>query len=69
MVAESATIKQKVSALAVWLVGTEGACDTCKKVGVAAECAYGTSAAWAEEAHRSSRELGGDGSRRRDNKK
>ena len=34
--AESATVKQKVSAPAVRLVGTEGACHTCKKAGVAA---------------------------------
>ena len=47
VVAESATIKHKVSALAVRLVGTEGACETCKKAGVAAECAYGTGAACA----------------------
>ena len=43
--AESATIKWKVSAPAVWLVGTEGACDACKKAGVAAKCVYGTGAA------------------------
>ena len=42
MAAESAIVKQKVSAPAVQLVGTEGACDACKKAGVAAECAYGT---------------------------
>ena len=47
MAAESATVKRKVSAPVVWLVGTEGACDTCKKAGVAAECTYGTSAACA----------------------
>ena len=35
MAAKSATIKCKVSALVVRLVGTEGACETCKKVGVA----------------------------------
>ena len=46
--AESAIIKRKVSAPAVRLVGTEGACDACKKVGVAAECVYGTSAACAQ---------------------
>ena len=46
--AESAIVKQKVSALAVRLVGTEGACDACKKAGVAAECAYGTGAACAQ---------------------
>ena len=44
--AESATIKRKVSVLAVRLVSTEGACETCKKAGVAAECTYGTGAAW-----------------------
>ena len=43
--AESAIIKRKVLAPAVRLVGTEGACDTCKKAGVVAECVYGTSAA------------------------
>ena len=43
--AESATIKRKVSAPAVRLVGTEGACKTCKKAGVTAECAYGTGTA------------------------
>ena len=43
--AESAIVKQKVSAPAVQLVGTKGACDACKKVGVAAECAHGTGAA------------------------
>ena len=47
MAAESATVKRKVSAPVVRLVGTEGACDTCKKAGVAAECVYGTSAACA----------------------
>ena len=47
MAAESATIKHKVSALAVHLVSAEGACDTCRKVGVAAKWAYGTSAACA----------------------
>ena len=45
VVAESATIKCKVSALVVRLVSTEDACKTCKKAGVAAECAYGTGAA------------------------
>ena len=45
--AKSATIKRKVSAPAVRLVGTEGACETCKKAGVAAECVYGTGAACA----------------------
>ena len=45
MAAESATIKRKVSAPAVQLVDTEGACDACKKAGVAAECAYRTSTA------------------------
>ena len=45
--AESATVKRKVSAPAVWLVGTEGACNACKKAGVVAECAYGTGAACA----------------------
>ena len=48
MAAESATVKRKVSAPAVRLVGTEGACDTCKKAGVAAECTYGTGAACAQ---------------------
>ena len=84
--AESTTIKCKVSAPAVQLVGTKGACETCKKVGVVAECVYGISAACAqcksarlhcslaraaraEEAHRSSGELGGGGCRRRDDKK
>ena len=47
MAAESAIVKRKVSAPAVQLVGTEGACDTCKKVGVAAKCAYGIGAACA----------------------
>ena len=47
MAAESAIIKWKVLAPAVWLVGTKGACDTCKKAGVAAECTYGTGAACA----------------------
>ena len=47
MAAESATVKRKVSAPAVWLVGTEGACDTCKKAGVTAECVYGTGVACA----------------------
>ena len=47
MAAESATVKRKVLAPAVRLVGTEGACHTCKKAGVAAECAYGTGAACA----------------------
>ena len=47
MAAESAIIKRKVSAPVVRLVGTEGACDACKKVGVAAECTYGTGAACA----------------------
>ena len=45
MAAESATVKRKVLAPVVWLVSTEGACDTCKKAGVVAECAYGTGAA------------------------
>ena len=45
--AESATVKQKVSVPAVWLVSTKGACNACKKAGVAAECAYGTGAACA----------------------
>ena len=45
--AESATIKCKVSALAVRLVSTEGACETCKKAGVVAKCAYRTSTACA----------------------
>ena len=43
--AESATIKCKVLVPAVQLVSTEGACETCKKAGVAAECVYGTSTA------------------------
>ena len=47
MAAESATVKRKVSAPAVWLVGTKGACDACKKAGVVAECMYGTGAACA----------------------
>ena len=47
MAAESAIVKQKVSAPAVRLVGTKGACDACKKAGVAAECAYRTSTACA----------------------
>ena len=47
VVAESAIVKWKVSAPAVRLVGTEGACDACKKAGVAAECAYRTGAACA----------------------
>ena len=47
MVAESATIKCKVSAPAVRLVSTEGACETCKKVGVVTKCVYGTGAACA----------------------
>ena len=47
VVAESAIIKRKVSAPAVRLVGTKGACDACKKAGVAAECAYGIGAACA----------------------
>ena len=47
MAAESTTVKRKVSAAAVRLVGTEGACHACKKAGVVAECAYGTSAACA----------------------
>ena len=46
--AESAIIKRKVLAPAVRLVGTEGACDACKKAGIAAECAYGTGAACAQ---------------------
>ena len=46
--AESAIVKRKISAPAVWLVGTEGACDACKKAGVVAECAYGTGAACAQ---------------------
>ena len=45
--AESATVKRKVSALAVWLVGTKGACNACKKAGVVAKCVYGTGAACA----------------------
>ena len=45
--AESATIKRKVSVPVVRLVSTEDACETCKKAGVAAKCAYGTSAACA----------------------
>ena len=45
--AESAIVKWKVLAPAVRLVSTEGACNTCKKVGVAAECAYRTGAACA----------------------
>ena len=45
--AKSATIKRKVSAPAVRLVGTKGACETCKKAGVTTECAYGTGAACA----------------------
>ena len=45
--AKSATIKRKVSAPAVRLVSTKGACETCKKAGVATECAYGTGAACA----------------------
>ena len=36
MAAESATVKRKVSAPAVWLVSTKGVCDTCKKAGVVA---------------------------------
>ena len=47
MAAKSATIKCKVSAPVVQLVGTEGACETRKKVGVTAKCVYGTSAACA----------------------
>ena len=47
MAAESATIKRKVSVPVVRLVGTEGACETCKKTGVAAKCVYGTGAACA----------------------
>ena len=47
MAAESAIIKRKVSAPAVWLVGTEGAYNACKKAGVAAECAYRTGTACA----------------------
>ena len=43
--AKSTTIKHKVLALAVQLVGTEGACETCKKAGVTAECAYRTGVA------------------------
>ena len=46
--AESATVKRKVLVPAVRLVGTKGACNACKKVGVAAECAYGTGAACAQ---------------------
>ena len=45
MAAESATIKRKVSAPVVRLVSSKGACETCKKVGVVAECVYGTSMA------------------------
>ena len=41
MAAESATIKHKVSALVVRLVSSKA----CKKVGVAAQCVYGTSMA------------------------
>ena len=47
MAAESAIIKRKVSAPAVRLVGTKGACDACKKAGVAAKCVYGTGTACA----------------------
>ena len=47
MAAKSTTVKQKVSAPAVRLVGTEGACDACKKAGVAAEYTYGTGTACA----------------------
>ena len=43
--AESAIVKRKVSAPVVQLVGTEGACDACKKAGVTAECTYGTGTA------------------------
>ena len=42
MAAESTTIKRKVSAPAVQLVGTEGTCNAYKKVGVMAKCTYGT---------------------------
>ena len=45
--AESTIIKRKVLAPVVRLVGTEGACDACKKAGVAAECTYGSGAACA----------------------
>ena len=48
VVAESTTIKRKVSAPVVRLVSTKGACKTCKKAGVAAECVYGTGAACAQ---------------------
>ena len=48
VVTESATIKCKVSALAVQLVGAESTCDTCKRVGVVAECTYRTSMACAQ---------------------
>ena len=47
MAAESATIKRKVSMPVVRLVGTKGACKTCKKAGVAAKCVYGTGTACA----------------------
>ena len=46
--AESATVKRKVSAAAARLVGTEGTCNACKKVGVAAECMYRTGVACAQ---------------------
>ena len=45
--AESTIVKWKVSVPAVRLVGTEGACNACKKAGVVAECAYGTGVACA----------------------
>ena len=45
--AESATIKHKVLVPAARLVGTEGACNTCKRAGVVAKCAYGTGMACA----------------------
>ena len=48
MAAESATVKWKISVPAVRLVGTKGACNACKKAGVAAECAYGTGVACAQ---------------------
>ena len=66
---ESATVKRKVSALAVRLVGTEGACETCKKAGSwpsahTGPAQLGARAAQAEEAHRSNGELGGGGGHR-----
>ena len=47
MAAESATIKRKVLVPVVQMVSAEGACDTCKKAGITAECAYGTGTACA----------------------